>query len=205
MNNFRNSFTALLIGVIVLVAFHPNDTNADIRTVSDSAEVIELLKERDQEIKEELGPKGTDYTDAQREKLKNIINGIIDYRAMASYALANTWDTLSTDKKQEFSEVFSEVVRNQSLNKLDIYRAEVSYKKVDVTGDSAYVETMAILDNVRTPVYYTMRKQNETWVIVDFSIDEVSTAKSYRRSFQNIIKRKGYQALYNSLEKKTNA
>ena len=204
MNNIKLTLVASIIFVSVIFIILPFDTKADMISASDSSEIIELLKERNREIKEQLGPEGTDYTESQRKKLKDIINGIIDYRAMASYALANTWDTLSTEKKQEFTDVFSEVVRNQSLNKLDIYRAQISYKNVDVSGDSAHVETMAILDNVRTPVYYTMRNDNGVWIIEDFSIDEVSTAKSYRRSFQNIIKRKGYQALYNSLEKKVN-
>jgi len=207
----RNLFIVLLFAALLGSSLPNNELFAsnkyeyDQSAKSDSVEIISLLKKRDQQIKDLLGPKGTNYTDVKRQKLKNIINGIIDYKAMASYALANTWDTLSVEGKDEFVDVFSQVVRNQSLNKLDIYRADIQYKEVSLKNDTAFVETMAILDNVRTPVHYTMQQKNSEWVVIDFSIDGVSTAKSYKRSFQNIIKRKGYAALYNSLEKKSNS
>jgi len=149
-----------------------------------------------------LGPKGTEYTQTQREKLKNIINGIVDYKAMARYALQNTYDSLSTDQRKEFIDLFSTIVRDQSLNKLDIYRAEVKYKKINVSGDSAVVNTTAILDNVRTPVIYHMHQQQGEWEITDMIIDDVSTAGSYRRSFQNVIRKKGYDRLLASLRKR---
>jgi len=88
------------------------------------------------------------------------------------------------------------------MNKLDIYRADITYNEINVESDSAYVKTMAVLENVKTPVSYTMEREDSNWVVTDFAVDEVSTAKSYRRSFQNIIRRKGYQALYNSLKKR---
>ena len=179
------------------------DTDTNTNTDTDSAHIMALLKERDKQIKKMLGEKGTEYTPEQRQEIKDIINGIIEYRAMASYALGSTWDTLSTERKDQFVEVFSKVVRDQSMNKLDIYRAEITYNDIDVVGDSAYVKTSAILDNVKTPVSYTMEKRGENWVVTDFTVDDVSTAKSYRRSFQNIIRRKGYQALYNSLKKRS--
>jgi phospholipid transport system substrate-binding protein len=168
----------------------------------DSAQIQALLEERDAEIKELMGPKGSDYTDQQRNKLKDIINGIIDYQAMASTALGATYDTLSTEQRGEFVDVFSTIVRDQSLNKLDIYRAEVSYESIKVVQDSARVRTIAQLENVRTPVIYKMRNKGDEWVIVDMIIDDVSTADSYRRSFQNIIRKRGYDTLLESLKKR---
>ncbi|MGM0589304.1 MAG: MlaC/ttg2D family ABC transporter substrate-binding protein [Bacteroidota bacterium] len=168
----------------------------------DSAQIQSLLEERDAEIKELMGPKGSDYTDQQRDKLKDIINGIIDYQTMASTALGTTYDTLSTEQRVEFVDVFSTIVRDQSLNKLDIYRAEVSYESIKVVEDSARVRTIAQLENVRTPVIYKMRNKGDEWVIVDMIIDDVSTADSYRRSFQNIIRKRGYDTLLESLKKR---
>lgn len=168
----------------------------------DSAQIVDMLQERDQEIKDLLGPKGTSYTPEKKDKIKDIINGVIDYRAMSSFALQDTWTELDEDQKSEFVDVFSQIVRDQSMNKLDIYRADVSYQRVKITGDSATVTTLAVLEDVRTPVSYTMKKDQGEWVVTDFSIDNVSTAKSYRRSFQNIIRRKGYDALIKSLRKR---
>lgn len=175
----------------------------DITVAQQSEDGIRnLLEERDAEIKELMGPKGTEYAEEQRAQLKEIINGIIDFEAMAKEALENTYDTLSADERAKFVDLFSIIIRDQSLNKLDIYRAEVTYRSIEVDGDEARVETMAQLDDVRTPVNYDMAYKNDEWVITDMEIDDVSTAQSYHRQFQRRINKSGFDALMDSLRKR---
>lgn len=165
-------------------------------------EIRELLESRDKEIKDLLGPEGTEYTDEQREKLKKIINGIIDFEAMASYALGDTYQKINSEQREEFVSLFSSIVRDQSLNRLDIYRAEVTYEEIRVANDTARVHTIARLEDVRTPVSYQMRKKESGWVITDMVIDEVSTKESYYRQFQNIIRQRGFDPLLESLRRR---
>lgn len=167
-----------------------------------SEQIQELLEERDDQIKTLMGPKGTEYTDGQRGQLKEIINGIIDFEAMAREALGTTYDTISTERKTEFVDLFATIVRDQSLNKLDIYRAEITYQSIEMDGEEARVETLAQLDNVRTPVNYEMEFKDGEWVIVDMEVDDVSTASSYNRQFQRIINQKGFDTLLESLRKR---
>lgn len=197
MKLFRYPLFIILFAVITI-------PTTDLLAQGDSATVRELLEERDQEIKNLLGPEGTDYTDKQRQELKNIINGIIDYSAMAQYALEGTYDTLSTEQREEFVDLFSTIIRDQSLNKLDIYRAKVTYNDIEVNGSSAVVNTTAQLKRVRTPVVYHMEYEEPAsqWVVTDMVIDDVSTAGSYRRQFQNIIRKKGYDSLLETLRKR---
>ena len=183
---------SVLIGVSSLSAY-TSDKKDDIKN---------FLQERDREIKTLVGPKGTNHTDEQKEKLKNIINDVMDYAAMAEYALQSTYEQLSPEQRHEFVDIFSTIVRDQSMNSLDIYRADSEYIQIVVDGSTATVETIATLENVRTPVTYELRARGDSWVITDMSIDNVSTAESYRRSFQNIIRRRGYDALLTSLKKR---
>lgn len=169
---------------------------------SGEEEIRMLLDSRDDEIKELLGEKDSEYTEEQRSRLKDIINGIIDYQSMASYALASTYDEISDEKKEEFVDLFSTIIRDQSLNRLDIYRAEVTYNEIDVNDSTADVKTTASLENVRTPVNYKMEKRENEWVIIDMAIDDVSTAESYRRQFQSIIRQRGFDALLQSLQRR---
>ncbi len=184
--------------ILVILAGSISLVNAQ----SAEQEIRTLLEERDQEVKNLLGPKGTEYSDEQRAEIKDIINGIIDFESMAKYALEDTYDTLSTEVQSEFVELFATIIRDQSLNKLDIYRAEVTYNSITVDGNTAEVKTFAELDDIRTPVDYTMVKENGEWVITDLILDEVSTAESYNRQFQRIIKRKGFDSLLSTLRKR---
>lgn len=167
-----------------------------------SDEIRSMLEQRDEQIKELLGPEGTEYTDAQRSELKGIINGVIDFEAMAREALDDTFESISEEERSEFVELFSTIVRDQSLNKLDIYRAKVTYRTIEASDGTARVETLAQLENVRTPVNYEMEFKNNEWVITDMEIDDVSTASSYNRQFQRIINQKGFESLMSSLRKR---
>jgi phospholipid transport system substrate-binding protein len=165
-------------------------------------EIKSLLEKRDVEIKNLLGPEGSTYSPEQKDQLKQIINGIIDYDAMAKIALQETYTAITPEQRTEFVEVFGTIIRDQSLAKLDIYRAKVVYETIEVNGNTALVKTVASLKDVKTPVSYTMAEKNGDWMITDMIIDNVSTAESYKSSFQGVIKKKGFESLMKSLRKR---
>lgn len=182
-----------LIILLSATTLFSQNTESDIR---------KMLDERDEEIKELLGPKGTEYSQDQRDRLKNIINDIIDYSAMAQQALGNTYNEISDSQKEEFTSLFATIIRDNSLNRLDIYRASVTYNSIEVDNNSAFVSTTAQLDNVRTSVAYNLDFKDGEWVITDMIIDEVSTVESYNRQFQSIIRQRGFDALLQSLQRR---
>lgn len=169
---------------------------------NDKEQLRQMLEERDSQIKTLLGPKGSDYSQEQRDDIKEIINGIIDFRSMAAYALDETYNTISTEEREEFVSLFSTIVRDQSMNRLDIYRADVEYDEITIDGNEALVKTIATLDNTRIPVDYTLKNDEGEWVITDMIIDRVSTAESYNRQFQSIIRQRGFDALLQSLRRR---
>lgn len=183
----------LFLSIITFSAVNAQDGEQEVR---------QLLVERDAQIKELLGPKGNEYTQEQRDEIKDIVNDVIDFRSMASHALGDTYDTISSEEQEEFVSLFATIIRDNSLNRLDIYRAEVTYNNIEVSDSTATVETTAQLDDVRTPVNYDLEKKDGEWVVTDLIIDEVSTADSYNRQFQSIIRQRGFDALINNLRRR---
>lgn len=192
----RSTLLTLLFVFTTNIAFSQTVTAAEVRT---------LLEGRDSEIKALVGPEGTQHTDVQREKLKNIINDIIDYDAMAQIALQSTYEAITPEQRKEFVELFSNIIREHSLTNLDIYRASVTYGNITIDGNTSVVQTTAVLKNVRTPVSYNLEKRGSMWHMTDMAIDNVSTAESYRRSFQSIIRRRGFDALLDNLRRRSEA
>ena len=189
---------------ILLVLLYPNLVLAQSSdAASDAAsDVRELMKSRDQKIKQLLDNEGTNNSVNQRDELKDIVNGIIDFNEMAKTALEVTYDTISVEERIEFVQLFSSIIRDQSLANLEIYRATVSYEKIEGTKDSVYVETLAEWDNVRTPVHYILSRSSGEWKIEDMSIDDIFTAESYNRQFQRIIRSRGFDYLMSTLRKR---
>lgn len=193
MRNYRYILFLWVFLFPNLVIAQPSQAAEDVR---------ELMESRDFQIKQLLGAEGSEYSSNQRDELKDIVNGIIDFTEMAKTALEVTYDTISVEDRTEFVQLFSSIIRDQSLANLDIYRASVSYERIDGTTDSMYIETLAEWDNIRTPVHYIMYKNSGEWRIEDMSIDDVFTAESYNRQFQRIIRSRGFDYLMSTLRKR---
>jgi len=197
MNRSLVSLIALLLligGLAVPALAHAQDGAPD-----EAQEIREMLAERDREIKDILGDRDS-FTQAQRDELMNLVNGVINFREMGRQALGPHWRDLSDAQRDQFVDVFSDIVRLQSLSDLEVYNSEVSYEEITVDGDSAYVSTNTIYQGTPTKVEYNMGKADEEWFVHDIVLDEVSTVGGYERSFRRIINRRGFEALMNSLE-----
>lgn len=199
MMTLRSIFVGLLLSFVLVASATPahaqsaNTTEAEIRT---------MLEQRDREIKAILDGSDDTFTAEQRARLKELINGVIDFRAMAQTALGPHWDEMSPEKQEEFVSVFRDVVRAQSMSDLGVYNSEVTYDQIDVQEDSAFVRTRTKYEGRTTPVDYVLGTRDGEWLAEDIVVDGVSTAEGYARSFQNIIRKHGYEALLKSLKKR---
>jgi phospholipid transport system substrate-binding protein len=197
MSAILNKLASILLLVFVLAGPLAVPLRAQ-----DSAQTIRaLLEQRDDQIKRLLGDKET-FTDEQRAQLKTVINDVIDFEAMGREALGPHWDDLTPEQSQAFTDVFSEIVRSQSLSNLDIYRSQVTYEDVSVEDGKARVTTSTVYKDVPTKVVYLLDKNDQQWRAYDIILDDVSTAEGYARSFQSVIRKKGFDALMASLNKK---
>lgn len=187
--------------VFLFVGGTISSATATAQDADKAREVRKLLEERDREIKNVIGDKKT-FTDAQRAKLKDVVNQGIDFEAMARRALGDFWNETTPAQRKEFVNVFSEIVRAQSLSNLDVYRSKVTYKDVTVKGETANVLTTTVYKDVPTEVSYVMGLKDGEWMVRDIILDDVSTADGYARSFQTVIRKKGFDALMTSLKKK---
>lgn len=195
-------FRPLLSGaLLVLLSLGVATTPSQAQDAATQGEIRQMLEDRDSEIKSIL--RGSDdYTAQQRERLKELINGVIDFRVMAQTALGPHWDTLGTARRDTFVTVFRDVVRAQSMSDLGVYNSRVTFDQISVQGDSAFVRTTTEYEGTRTPVEYVLERREGEWRAEDIILDDVSTAEGYARSFQSVIRKRGFEALMGSLERK---
>lgn len=186
------SLLLFLAVLLPLAATAQNAQQTAIRT---------MLQQRDAEVKRVIGTRST-FTDAQRNQLKTLINGVIDFDAMGRVALGSAWNDLTAAQRSQFVASFAEVVRNQSVADLGIYRARISYGEITVTGNTALARTSAAVDNRTIRVDYRMALANNEWRVTDILLDDVSTAEGYARQFQQVIRRRGFDGLMQSLQRR---
>ncbi|MCS3642582.1 MlaC/ttg2D family ABC transporter substrate-binding protein [Salinibacter ruber] len=199
MTRLRRSLSVLFTALLLLSGGAP--TAFGQGESATAAEIRQMLEQRDQEIKSILG-ETDDYTAEQRAQLKELVNGVIDFRVMGQRALGPHWEDLGEDQREEFVSVFREVVRAQSMGDLGVYNSAVTYDQIDVQRDSAFVRTQTTYEGRTTAVEYVLERREDEWRAEDIIIDGVSTVEGYARSFQTVVRKRGFDSLMKSLRKK---
>ena len=161
---------------------------------NDATVIRTMLEDRDQAIKSILGS-SEDISDDQRERLRGLINDVIDFSAMGEGALGRHWSKITVEQQTNFVDVFAQIVRIQSLADIDVYRSSVVYDDVIVESNDAHVQTTTTYKSVPTPVEYKLHRTPSGWKATDIVLDGVSTVKGYSRSFQSVIRKKGFDDL----------
>ena len=199
MTRFRLHLSAVLTALLLLCGGVSSAWGQGERATA--SEIRDMLEQRDQQIKTILG-ETKDYTPEQRAQLKELINGVIDFRVMSQQALGPHWKDLSPEQRDEFVSVFREVVRAQSMSDLGVYNSAVTYDQIDVHSDSAFVRTRTKYQGRTTPVEYVLERREGEWRAEDIIVDGVSTVEGYARSFQTVVRKRGFESLMTSLRKK---
>jgi phospholipid transport system substrate-binding protein len=142
--------------------------------------------------------------EARRQKVKRIVDPYFDYQEMAKRSLGPAWGKLSAGQRQEFVQIFSQLLEASYSDKIEKYAQRV---KIDYTGeiqDGEYVEvrTMVVRANDRIPLNYRLLQEGGTWKVYDVVIEGVSLVSNYRAQFSRIIHESGYAELVKRLKTK---
>ena len=143
--------------------------------------------------------------DIQRGKIWEVIQQVFDFNEMARRALARNWKKFTIQQRKEFSHLFSELLGNTYLDKIQRgYQDEkINYLAQEMVSDSkALVKTKVVRESMEIPVFYSMIKRNETWRVYDVNIEGVSLVKNYRAQFSKILLNRAPAQLIEMLKKK---
>ena len=159
-----------------------------------------LITQRDQEIKAAV--RGMKEDPALQEVARSLINDQIDFEEMGRLSLGRYYEDISAQQRQDFIEVFGEIVRSQSLGDLSVYEAPVTIGSVVVKDNKASVSTIAEIRGADVEVLYKLHQKGDKWWLYDIIIDGVGTVEGYSVSFQTYVRKRGFDAFMQSLRKR---
>lgn len=164
---------------------------------------LDLIKARNQQVEAILEQAGDSVSVETKEQLKDVINGCIDFAELSRIALGKYWQPRSEKQKNDFVNVFQSLIRNSSVKKLEVYKADKNlYEAPEITGRKAKVVQIAQKKRKQVEIIYKLHRVNESWKVYDMEIDGVSTARNYRESFYRQIAKTSYQEMYDKLVKR---
>jgi len=139
----------------------------------------------------------------RREKIGEVISNRFDFRAMSQRTLATNWKKASTEQKKEFIGLFSKLIENTYIGRVEAYTDEkVDYPGEKVKGKKAVVETLILTASADIPVNYKVYLKNDKWWVYDVVIEGISLISNYRSSYQEIVKKDGFEGLIAKMKAK---
>ncbi|MFQ5890540.1 MAG: phospholipid-binding protein MlaC [Gemmatimonadota bacterium] len=193
-----NPFRGWAMGLLLCSTSIPSGSSA-----AGPQSPVEVIRARNSAVEKILESSGDELSADAKEKLKDIINGLMDFRELSRRALAKHWEERTEEERTEFVDVFRQLIRNSSVKKLSIYRADsVTYAEPTIRGDKADVTTIAYKGRKTVEIVYRMHKVGGAWKAYDMVIDGASTARTYRDSFYKEIAKSSYREMYEKLVRK---
>lgn len=142
-------------------------------------------------------------TDQRQKQITDLINKRFDFKRMSQQTLARNWKKASPEQKNKFVGLFAKSLQASYMGRLEAYTNEtVEFTKEKIKKKKAKINTLIVTKTIEIPINYKLHNKNNKWLIYDVIVEEVSLVRSYRSSYQNIVKKSGIDGLLLKMEKK---
>jgi phospholipid transport system substrate-binding protein len=140
----------------------------------------------------------------RRGAVRQIANEIFDFSETARRSLARHWAGRTQAERDEFVQLFSDLLERSYISKIELYGGEkITYAGDSIEGESALVRTKLLTkQGTEIPIEYRMLRRGDKWLVYDVVIEGVSLIANYRTQFNKIITTSSFQELVKKMKTK---
>jgi phospholipid transport system substrate-binding protein len=135
-------------------------------------------------------PVGVDSSDDRRAEIQRLARHLFDFNEMARRALGQNWQALSSQERNEFVQLFTDVLQLFFVAIVEGYSGEwVAIMREEVAGGYARVQSR-VIPNVGSEisVEYRLFESGSRWAVYDVVLDGRSLVSNYRSQFDSIAR-----------------
>jgi phospholipid transport system substrate-binding protein len=140
----------------------------------------------------------------RRADIRKVAENLFDFQEMSRRSLGSTWETVSSSEKQEFVRLFTSLIANSYMGKIEQYTGEpIRYESEQIDGSEA-----SVLSRVVTPkgaeigIEYRLYRAEARWAVYDVRVDGISLVNSYKAQFNRLLQRGSFAELLKQLKQK---
>jgi phospholipid transport system substrate-binding protein len=151
------------------------------------------------------GPAVKKVSPAERKAdIRKVTESLFDFQEMSRRTLGSTWDTVSPTEKEEFIRLFTSLVANAYMGKIEQYAGEpITYQDERVDGDEASVRSRVVTPKgSEVGIEYRLYRTANRWAVYDINVDGVSLVGSYKAQFTRLLQRGSFAELLKQLRQK---
>jgi phospholipid transport system substrate-binding protein len=140
----------------------------------------------------------------RRAAVRQVANEIFDFSETAKRSLARHWAARSQAEREEFVQLFGDLLERSYISKIELYGGEkIRFVGETVDPDGAIVKTRLVTrQDTEIPIDYRMHSRGDKWLVYDVLIEGVSLISNYRTQFNKIITTSSYQELVKKMKTK---
>lgn len=200
MASSRRRISCAALFVYALTQCSPalaDPTNNPEGIVRDTADkVLEALRQE---------PDLKNHPKRANEIVDELVVPHFDFRRMSKLVLGEHWEDATPNERTSFTREFQELMVRTYAFALTDYRDQtvriVSQDSPEERVARVRVEIITTVNEV-IPMLYTMYLVDNTWKVVDVSVDNVSVVRNQKASFDKEIKQNGMPGLITFIQAK---
>jgi phospholipid transport system substrate-binding protein len=191
---------ALVLALAALVTLG----SAGLVSAGAPTEQLRGYTEAVQKVLDDPALKTPERRQERRSAVRKLASEVFDVQETARRALGPHWQKVSPAEREEFVQVFADLLERTYISKIDLYGGEkLQYIAEAVDGDRAVVKAKVLTkQGTEVPVEARMLKGADRWLIYDIAIENISLINNYRAQFDQIIRKQSFAELLNRLKTK---
>lgn len=138
------------------------------------------------------------------EKLIVFLEAHFDWKELARVSLGKHWSDFTDQQQLEFTESFSNILKNLCLGSVKFYKGEtINFSSEKVDG--IYAQVLLIFNarsGKKVNVVVDMIQADNSWKVYDISVYGISLITNYRLQFESVLERSTGIELIQKLKKK---
>lgn len=154
-----------------------------------------------QKVLEDPDLKTEDRRHERRSAVRKLAAEAFDVQETARRALGPHWQRRTPAEREEFVQLFADLLERTYIAKVDLYGGErLRFTDERVDGDLAVVRArVTTRQGTEVPIEGRMHKRGDRWLIYDVAIENISLIANYRAQFDRIIRTSSYTDLIKRL------
>jgi phospholipid transport system substrate-binding protein len=148
--------------------------------------------------------KAASAKEIEKEKLRVIYETMFDDVELSKRTLSRNWNSLNAAQRQEFVQLFRQVLEKAYIDKILAYTNEkvVFEGETMVSATQAEVPTKIVTSSKEIPITYRVLLKGGVWKVYDVVVENVSLVLNYRTQFNDILAKNTPEQLLEILRKK---
>lgn len=198
----KTIFSSRLLAILLLVSFMTPSLQPAMANNANGQDPMALITVTVNSIIDLLNDKNISK-DQRISRIRPLVFEHFDFNEMSKRVLGTNWRGLTPAQQKTFADIFSRLLEATYVGKIELYSdVKVTFQNELIQDETARVNTLIHTKTKDIPLVYYMFFNGKSWYVYDVIIENVSLVSTYRSTYNQIIRQKGFDDLIKEMNKK---